>query len=225
MAETGFVYVPTICQAGAACRVHIALHGCKQSSETIGTDFVRHAGYNEWADANNIIVLYPQAAPSALGDFTMPVNPEGCWDWFGYTNSDYTRKAGRQIGALKAMLDRVTSGANAAHGIIDVSVPTLRNATQIDSSDTAIDLAWSPIAGADAYVVSRAPDQGQALQPLGIVASASFGDAGLLPAHTYRYQVQAVMNGAPGPQSSVVEATTRPTPPRCDEPGLCLVTR
>ena len=34
------------------------------------------AGYASWADANDIVVLYPQAK-------TTTANPEGCWDWFG----------------------------------------------------------------------------------------------------------------------------------------------
>ncbi len=36
--------------------------------------FAVHAGYNDVAEANNIIVLYPQAINSTL-------NPKGCWDW------------------------------------------------------------------------------------------------------------------------------------------------
>ena len=33
-------------------------------------------GFNEWADAHDLVVLYPQAvADSLLG------NPNGCWDW------------------------------------------------------------------------------------------------------------------------------------------------
>lgn len=31
MARDGFVYVPTACQYGAPCRLHIAFHGCLQS--------------------------------------------------------------------------------------------------------------------------------------------------------------------------------------------------
>ena len=58
--EQGFAYVPAACEARLPCRVHMALHGCRQSDADIGEDFVRHAGYNEWADTNRIIVLYPQ---------------------------------------------------------------------------------------------------------------------------------------------------------------------
>ena len=47
MGEHGFLYVPDNCAGGAICRVHVALHGCKQSSDNSGEEFVRHAGYNQ----------------------------------------------------------------------------------------------------------------------------------------------------------------------------------
>ena len=58
--DDGFAFVPAACEAREPCRVHVALHGCLQSHRNIAEDFVRHAGYNEWADTNRIIVLYPQ---------------------------------------------------------------------------------------------------------------------------------------------------------------------
>ena len=33
----------------------------RQSAELLGEEFYKHIGLNEWADGNNIIVLYPQA--------------------------------------------------------------------------------------------------------------------------------------------------------------------
>lgn len=60
MAETGYVYVPAACAAQQRCRVHVALHGCKQNFDTIGDRYIQHAGYNEWADTNRLIILYPQ---------------------------------------------------------------------------------------------------------------------------------------------------------------------
>ena len=50
MADTGYVYVRQCGQQ--PCRVHIALHGCKQNFETIQDHYIQHAGYNEWADTN-----------------------------------------------------------------------------------------------------------------------------------------------------------------------------
>ncbi|OWY41080.1 depolymerase [Xenophilus sp. AP218F] len=103
LAEEGYVYVPRACQAGEPCRVHIALHGCQQSAGKVGDAYYAHAGYNAWADANRILVLYPQVNPSLA-------NPQGCWDWFGFSGDDYAWKRGAQMRAIKAMADRLVSG-------------------------------------------------------------------------------------------------------------------
>ena len=34
-------------------------HGCGQQYEAIGNDFYKKAGYNEWADTNDLIVFIP----------------------------------------------------------------------------------------------------------------------------------------------------------------------
>ena len=60
MAATGWVYVPATCAAGNPCRLHVALHGCKQDTGDIGTAFVKNTGYTRWADTNHIVVLFPQ---------------------------------------------------------------------------------------------------------------------------------------------------------------------
>jgi len=52
-------------------------------------------------------VLFPQVEPSF-----QPLNPNGCWDWWGYTGLDYATKSGTQIRAVKAMLDRLGQKPN-----------------------------------------------------------------------------------------------------------------
>lgn len=104
MADVAYAYVPKTCTQGTACRVHIAFHGCKQSAAVVGNDFYQKTSYNSWADTNNIIVLYPQVNAS-----TVPFNPEGCWDWFGYTGQDYALKSGSQLRAVTAMINKLTS--------------------------------------------------------------------------------------------------------------------
>jgi len=44
---------------------------------------VKETGLNEVAEANDIIILYPQARKSS----TLPMNPKGCWDWWGYVEN------------------------------------------------------------------------------------------------------------------------------------------
>jgi poly(3-hydroxybutyrate) depolymerase len=115
MDDTGFVYFPRVCRAGG-CRVHIAFHGCRQGREAIGDAYARHAGYNRWADSNRVIVLYPQAITRyGWGPWPWPTsyvfNPNGCWDWWGYSGADYHTKRAPQIRAVKAMLDRLAEPA------------------------------------------------------------------------------------------------------------------
>ena len=101
MLEHALLYVPESCASGEACGLHVALHGCLQSTEYIGDAFAAGAGYNEWAEANRLLVLYPQVASSRIA----PLNPMGCWDWWGYTQGDYATKAGPQVKVIKATMD------------------------------------------------------------------------------------------------------------------------
>jgi poly(3-hydroxybutyrate) depolymerase len=101
LADEGFLFVPTACRHGA-CRVHVAFHGCYQSVATVGDHFYRHAGYNEVAARNRIVVLYPQV------DATLsPYNPLACWDYWGYTGTGFYTRAAPQIAAVQAMLNRL----------------------------------------------------------------------------------------------------------------------
>jgi poly(3-hydroxybutyrate) depolymerase len=104
MDSTAWLYVPTTCTTGA-CKLVVALHGCEQNQQTVGTTFVQKSGINEWADTNGILVLYPQTIAS-----TIPYNPEGCWDWWGYTGSNYALKAAPQMTAIMGMVSKITSG-------------------------------------------------------------------------------------------------------------------
>jgi hypothetical protein len=223
MAETGYVYVPASCAAQQPCRVHIALHGCKQNFETIQDHYIQHAGYNEWADTNRLIILYPQTIVGnpATDPFT-PVNPFGCWDWWGYTNFNYPVKAGRQISTIKAMLDRLTSGhlQNPAAPADGAPLGILVN----DVSNTGAAIAWTPVAGAQTYTVNRAGDGDNSFTRIGSVLGPSFGDLSLRPATSYRYKVAVILSGGTeGPSSPVITATTLPAPQRCDTPGNCPV--
>jgi poly(3-hydroxybutyrate) depolymerase len=100
MADTGFLFVPKACAAGRRCRIHVAFHGCRQGIGFVGRTFARQAGYNRWADANDIVVLYPQAGKSLF----WPFNPRGCWDWWGYSGADYAARSGAQLSAVRRML-------------------------------------------------------------------------------------------------------------------------
>jgi hypothetical protein len=202
--------------------VHVALHGCLQSRGDIGQDFVQHAGYNAWADANHIIVLYPQAHALALNAYGV-ANPNACWDWWGYLDADptvhptYLLKTGKQISAIKRMIDRLTSGTTASPTALSSPATVLLAA---DRTDTSVDLVWSALPGATTYAVFRADSPGQALRRIGRATGLSYADAGLHPATTYRYAV-SVDPSLPGAAS--VTVTTRRKVPKCVDPGHCVV--
>jgi hypothetical protein len=105
MDSTAWLYVPKNCADGQACKLVVALHGCLSNQETVGTLLVRDSGINEWADNNNVLVLYPQTIASVE-----PVNPEGCWDFWGYTDSNYAVQGAPQMKAIMGMVHQITSG-------------------------------------------------------------------------------------------------------------------
>ena len=109
MANTAYVYVPRRCAEGG-CAVHVALHGCKQTAAQVDKAFVTGAGYNRWADANGIVVLYPQVRKAGLGSS----NPENCWDWWGYTGAGWYEKRSVQMTAIVAMVQHLASRGAAA---------------------------------------------------------------------------------------------------------------
>lgn len=100
LSDVGEIYVPKSCETTGGCRVHIAFHGCAQNRATVGDAFVRKTGFARWADTNDLIVLFPQTAASAM-------NPQACWDWWGYTGSNYLTRDAAQISAVYRMLEHL----------------------------------------------------------------------------------------------------------------------
>ncbi|MFG2644989.1 poly(3-hydroxybutyrate) depolymerase [Streptomyces sp. NPDC048370] len=140
----GFVYVPKSCSDGATCSLMVALHGCKQgyTYQGFGTQFVDRAYLNEYADTNDMIVLYPQAAATGTLE-----NPNGCWNWWGYLgDSAYARHGGKQIEAIMGMV-RALRG--------DSTPPPVADRVTLSSVDAQ-----------DGYVKAAADGTGAAVGPL-----------------------------------------------------------
>lgn len=92
LADEGYVYLPPSCLAGKPCGLLVAFHGCKQNAMAVGEAFVKDAGFNRWADAYGVAVLYPQTRASMA-----PLNPQACWDWWGYSGAGYDTRQGVQL--------------------------------------------------------------------------------------------------------------------------------
>ena len=124
MSKYGYLYLPKSAKDKQEVRVHIALHGGKQGYNYVnfvygrantanqppyGNRYITTTGYNQIADTNNIVVLYPQVEGR---DDQAAQNPDGEWDWWGYSSSvperpDYYSRDAIQIKAIYGMLSRL----------------------------------------------------------------------------------------------------------------------
>lgn len=198
LADSGFLFLPRSCEEGAPCRIHVAFHGCRQDAATVGRAFVEHAGYNRWAAANRIAVLYPQAKAT----WGLPFNPKGCWDWWGYTGRDYASRSGKQIRAVRGMLDQLASGARpgglattaaaaTASGTGAAPVPPLPvPLLQGEAADDALALRWP--AGLGSVRLARV--DGDRRQPLATLPAGqtAYVLRGLAAASPLRLELEAL---------------------------------
>lgn len=82
------------------------LHGCDMQAENIGKSLIQGSQFNEIAEANDIVIIYPQNKDVFLDDLQ---NTMGCWDYVGYTKqgtygaSTYLSKEGEQTKYLYSL--------------------------------------------------------------------------------------------------------------------------
>ena len=189
MGEDGFAYVPASCAGGARCKLLVALHGCKQgyAYQGFGTRFVEGAYLNEYADTNDMVVLYPQAAPTATLE-----NPNGCWNWWGYLgDTAYARHGGKQIEAIMGMV-RALRGSG--------TPPPTSGRTVLSSTDAE-----------DGYVKAAADGSGAAVGTLEDLSGLALGrgtDGKVhrsvisLPAGIFEVSKETTERGTASPSSS-----------------------
>ena len=192
-----------------------------QDAGSIGTQFALGAGFNEWADKNRIVVLYPQAR-STVGAPMAPVNPMGCWDWWGYNDflydssaGRYAQKGGAQIAAVWRMAEKLAARAVPVEPVIPAAgTPALQ---VVDRSASQVALVWTPVPDVTAYRVARAM-VGMAESEVATVPASrtSFVDGALGPDSAYRYRVSAVFGSGEQASSGVVEVRTATPAPACD---------
>ena len=103
LSDTAYLFVPPACTDGdQSCALHLVLHGCAQSAVTLEKEFMQQSGYLSWAEANNIVLAFPQVVPGAL-------NPYACWDWWGYTGEDYRWRNGKQMVVVTNWIRQLSS--------------------------------------------------------------------------------------------------------------------
>lgn len=209
VAPTGWLYVPADCAAGASCRLHVALHGCQQNVATIGDKFLKSTGYTRWADTNRIVVLFPQTRVDSTSRATAAsgslANPNGCWDWIGWYGSNFAQRAGTQVAAIKAMVDRLSSGTGGGGGSGGTTLAAPTGVATSGATASSMVVAWAGVSGAAGYHVYRNGSRVTASR----VAATSYTDSGLASATTYSWTVTAVdANGAESAASAPASGTT-----------------
>lgn len=216
METTGWIYVPANCASGAQCKLHVALHGCLQNYDTIGDKFIKNTGYTRWADTNSIIVLFPQTkvdnTSHTTADSGSLANANGCWDWIGWYGTNFAQKAGVQMAAIKAMVDKVSSGSGSTGGGGTGTLPAPTGVATSGATNTTMNITWNAVTGAASYNVFR---NGTKVNGSAVTAT-NFTDSGLTAATTYSWSVAGVdSSGAQGTMSASVNGTTTGTAATC----------
>lgn len=100
MDTVGYLYIPKACQENVECFLHFYFHGCSAGRQFVGAEHITNSGYLEVAEANGIIMVFPQAQSSLENDI-------GCWDTYGFTGPLYATKRGAQVTVIRNMLARI----------------------------------------------------------------------------------------------------------------------
>ncbi len=101
LGEVGYLYVPDACRS-QTCGLHVVFHGCEMNVDAIDERLVGLTDWHQAADAAQVVVLYPQTKASFV-----PLNPKGCWDWWGYTGSQYDTRDGAQVRWLQSVFKQI----------------------------------------------------------------------------------------------------------------------
>jgi len=119
----GIAYVSSGCQRDPdRCRVHINYHGCMGGSLALRRRWVRSLDLNEYAESNDLIVLYPQAqGDAAIGN--------GCWNWAIYAEDPlFDTRDGVQLGMVHRLVEDLPNAlrnAKVLEGDLEPEQPAL----------------------------------------------------------------------------------------------------
>ena len=113
LSDKAYTYVPEKCRkrerhrgggAAAPCKMHLYHHGCGGPwGSTFYEGVSRHGGFNQWAEENGIVVVYP--AMRSWGETGQ--SKGGCWDGYAQTGADYGLQSGAQISVVINLIRQV----------------------------------------------------------------------------------------------------------------------
>jgi hypothetical protein len=132
-------------------------------------------------------------------------------DWIGWYGSNFAQKAGVQAAAIKAMVDRLASGAGGGGGG-GGALPAPTGLATSGATASSMNLAWNAVSGAAGYNVYRNGAKVNA----SAVGGTSYTDSGLASATTYSWTVAALDGaGVEGAASSPATGTATGSAPVC----------
>eukprot|EP00039_Didymoeca_costata_P023354 m.6811 g.6811 ORF g.6811 m.6811 type:complete len:365 (+) comp3589_c0_seq1:117-1211(+) len=103
LAAEAYVYIPPQCAAKTmTCKLHFWFHGCGGPDRFYNAS-VHFAGFNEWAESNNIVMVYPAMRSWGYTHQTL----DGCWDGYAQTGNNYMYQDGIQMATVRRMLKQI----------------------------------------------------------------------------------------------------------------------
>jgi len=76
--------------------------------------FAMDSGYLDYVENNNLIVLFPQ---TWITTENYPLNPKGCWDWYGWTGREYATNQGRETRWLMEWIQQIQKNPKSFIGV------------------------------------------------------------------------------------------------------------
>merc|ERR1712203_56048 len=110
LAANGLIYIPQSCSGNTKCDVHLNFHGCGFVTDAVFVMLASVLSFNDWADSNNIIVIYPRSRyledrNNGASQATLTSDQKsGCWNVYGKSGHDYAQRTSPQMMAIHNMI-------------------------------------------------------------------------------------------------------------------------
>ncbi len=93
--------------------------------------FAMSSGYLDYVEKNKLIVLFPQ---TWISEDNYPLNPKGCWDWYGWTGERYATNQGVEPGWMMKWIQQVHKDPKAMIGTESNGMPKRPTADQLKAA-------------------------------------------------------------------------------------------
>ena len=92
--------------------------------------------------------------PYAVVSYSSPSNPNGCWDWWGYTNSKYAYNSGVQMAFVKSLTEHLMKGTVVSPSAQPVQLPPSAPVSPPTAPTAPVSPPTAPVSPPSAPVVT-----------------------------------------------------------------------